>query len=105
VAAELSFVWAGPKLFNPDRVVFALQNLMPGDILDRNKIIIKPRRTTDSHKDSISPIVFDMLVDGWCLPLLQNEARFCSQCCHCKGSLETVCPLSPSWWLKRVGAR
>jgi len=53
---------AGPKMFTSERCVFALQNLIPGDILDRNKIIVKPRRATD--QECVSPIVFEQLVDG-----------------------------------------
>ena len=52
----------GPKMFTSERCVFALQNLIPGDVLDRNKIIVKPRRATD--QECVSPIVFEQLVDG-----------------------------------------
>ena len=52
----------GPRLFNADRCVFALQNLIPGDTFDRNKLIVKARRYPE--QDSISTMIFDTLVDG-----------------------------------------
>lgn len=52
----------GPRLFNAERCVFALQNLIPGDTFDRNKLIVKARRYPE--QDSISTMIFDTLVDG-----------------------------------------
>ena len=55
-------VLEGAKTFCSDRCVFALQNMIPGDVLDRNNIIVKTRRFPD--QECVAPIIYEKLVDG-----------------------------------------
>lgn len=69
--AEVRLV--GPHVIAPNKCLYALTNIFPGESLNRQNVIIKFKEPGDV--DFLSPLHYDMLVDGKGIALTKLKAQ------------------------------